>query len=342
MLKYKHRSKIEIKGVDGMILADKIIKQRKENNWSQEELAEKMGVSRQAVSKWESAQAVPELSKVLLMAQLFGVTTDYLLKDEIETAEHVFDSDAGSNARVVTLQDANRYIESRKKASFNIAIATFMCVISPIALIVLAGVSEYTKHISENVAALLGLTILFFLVGAAVAIYIYAGFKNEEFKFLEEESFECEYGVDGMVNERIRKYRDTYIRGNIIATVMCIFSVLPLIVAATLENELLCVCMTGLLMLICAFAVYIYISVGVKWASLQRLHKNPEYTADAEKNGNLKSTVNTIYWAVATAIYFLWSFTTHDWHISWIVWVLAGVFDPIVNLICDNISKSDK
>lgn len=46
-----------------MILADKIVRLRKKNGWSQEELAQKMNVSRQAVSKWESAQTVPELEK---------------------------------------------------------------------------------------------------------------------------------------------------------------------------------------------------------------------------------------------------------------------------------------
>ena len=67
-----------------MILADKIINERKKNGWSQEDLAEKLSVSRQAISKWESAQATPDLSKVILLAELFGVSTDYLLKDEIE------------------------------------------------------------------------------------------------------------------------------------------------------------------------------------------------------------------------------------------------------------------
>ena len=50
-----------------MILADKIITLRKKNGWSQEELAEQMNVSRQAVSKWESAQSVPDLNKILLL-----------------------------------------------------------------------------------------------------------------------------------------------------------------------------------------------------------------------------------------------------------------------------------
>ena len=61
-----------------MILADKIINERKKNGWSQEELAEKLSVSRQSVSKWEGAQSVPDLQKVIQMAELFGVSCDYL------------------------------------------------------------------------------------------------------------------------------------------------------------------------------------------------------------------------------------------------------------------------
>lgn len=65
-----------------MILADKLITLRKKAGWSQEELAEKLGVTRQSVSKWEGAQSVPDIDKILQLARLFGVTTDYLLKEE--------------------------------------------------------------------------------------------------------------------------------------------------------------------------------------------------------------------------------------------------------------------
>ena len=58
-----------------MILADKIIELRKKSGWSQEELAEQLGVSRQAVSKWEGAQSIPDLERVLAMSRLFGVST---------------------------------------------------------------------------------------------------------------------------------------------------------------------------------------------------------------------------------------------------------------------------
>ena len=66
-----------------MILADKITALRKKAGWSQEELAEQLGVTRQSVSKWEGAQSVPDMDKVVQMSRLFGVTTDFLLKDEL-------------------------------------------------------------------------------------------------------------------------------------------------------------------------------------------------------------------------------------------------------------------
>ena len=70
-----------------MILADKITALRKKAGWSQEELAEQLGVTRQSVSKWEGAQSVPDLDKVVQMSRLFGVTTDFLLKDELSEEE---------------------------------------------------------------------------------------------------------------------------------------------------------------------------------------------------------------------------------------------------------------
>ena len=63
-----------------MNIADRIQYLRKQKGYSQEELADKVGVSRQAVSKWESEQSTPDLEKVIVMSELFEVTTDYILK----------------------------------------------------------------------------------------------------------------------------------------------------------------------------------------------------------------------------------------------------------------------
>ena len=63
-----------------MTLADRIQQLRKQKGISQEELADRVGVSRQAVSKWESEQSVPDMDKIILISDYFEVTTDYLLK----------------------------------------------------------------------------------------------------------------------------------------------------------------------------------------------------------------------------------------------------------------------
>ena len=99
-----------------MILADKIIALRKRAGWSQEELAERMQVSRQAVSKWEGAQAIPDIDKILALSRLFGVTTDSLLKDEIEIDESARGAD-GAPVRRVTLAMASEFLDWRWRAA---------------------------------------------------------------------------------------------------------------------------------------------------------------------------------------------------------------------------------
>ena len=68
-----------------MKLTDKLVKLRKTNGWSQEDLAEKLNVSRQAISRWESGTAQPDASNVLNLSKIFSVTADYLLNDEYDS-----------------------------------------------------------------------------------------------------------------------------------------------------------------------------------------------------------------------------------------------------------------
>ena len=127
-----------------MILADKIIALRKKAGWSQEELAEQLGVSRQAVSKWEGAQSVPDMERILQMSKVFGVTTDYLLKDELEAEEYAA-SEPDTELHRVTMEDAARYLDLRKAAAPKMALATFLCITSAIPLLLLGAWSESTN-----------------------------------------------------------------------------------------------------------------------------------------------------------------------------------------------------
>ena len=218
-----------------MILADKIIRLRKRNGWSQEELAAKMNVSRQAVSKWEAAQTTPDLEKILQLGNLFGVTTDYLLKDEMEDEEFTDETDIP--VKRITLSQADHFLKWRKSASVKIAVATFLCVISPATLIFLAAMSDSRViNISENLACGIGLCALILLAAIGVLLFISAGAKAKEYEFLEKEPFETEYGVAGMLRERKAAFAHTSSRLHIIGTMLCILSVIPIFVSVCFEN----------------------------------------------------------------------------------------------------------
>ena len=321
-----------------MILADKIIKLRKKNGWSQEELAEKMNVSRQAVSKWEGAQTIPDIGKILQLGELFGVTTDYLLKDELEEEEFI-DSASDLTIRRISIEEANTYISQRKRASWQIAIATFLCILAPITLFILGAVSEIpNSFISEAVAGIVGLVVLFAFVLCAVPIYIFCGFSNEKFEFLDKSvPFELEYGVKGIITERQKQFRNTYVRGNIIATCICIFSPIPLVVSSFAENEMLTVIMLAVTMIIAGIGASLFIVVGVQNASIQKLLMEGDYALKEKKKRSISEVIGSAWWSLTVAIYLLWSFLSHDWHITWIIFLISGALFSVFEAVCGRV-----
>lgn len=310
-----------------MILADKIILQRKKLGWSQEELAEQMSVSRQAVSKWEGAQSVPDLEKILRLSQIFGVSTDYLLKDEVEEIEYIETEDEMPPVKRVSMEEANTFLEIKAYTARRIALATFICILSPIVLLLLGVAGEQGIFgLTENMAGALGLLVMLIMVVPAVIIFISCGSKTSPFQYLETQVFETEYGVVGMVKERQNQFRNAYTKSNIIGTCLCILSVLPLIFCAFItENELVLCAMVCLLLLIAGVGVVFFIVGGINWASLQKLLQEGDYEKKRKKNAAFREALSTAYWLVVTAIFLAYSFMTNNWDRSWIIWPVAGV-----------------
>ena len=323
-----------------MILADKIIRLRKKNAWTQEELADRMNVSRQAVSKWESAQTIPDLEKILQLSSLFGVTTDYLLKDEIEDVELSGDNSSDTEVIRISIEEANEYIEQRKKASRRIALAAFLCIISPVTIMVLSILSELPDAaVTEATAGAIGLTVLFTLVLCAVPIFIYCGYKNQPYAFLDKNiPFELEYGVKGMVREKKNAFRPTYIAYNIIATSLCIFSVVPLVLLSFTENERLVAAALALLLIIAGVGAGMFIVAGTQNASMQKLLKEGDFTEKEKKRTDVKQTVGFCYWGVLTAIFLAVTFLADKWDLIWLIFAVGGILFPIVMKICNHVA----
>ena len=328
-----------------MIFADKLIRLRKKSGWSQEELAEQMGVSRQSISKWEGAQSIPDLEKIIKLAKLFSVSTDYLLLDELgdeQTEAPALPGEERPALRRVSMEEANAFLEIKAETAGWIAFGVFLCILSPICLLLLAGLSEMPgSSISGGLAAAIGLTVLLVMVAAAVAIFVYSGGKTSAFEYLDSQIFETEYGVSGMVKERQEQYRERYMRNNIIGVCLCILAAIPLFSSAALEvdNPLLPVGLLCATLVTVAFGVRLLVRSGTVWGGFERLLEEGEYTREEKKKQPLISKISQVYWTLALAGYLAYSFITNGWDRSWIVWPVAAVLFPAVTALILLFSK---
>lgn len=326
-----------------MLLAEKIMTLRKRAGWSQEELAAQLGVSRQSVSKWEGAQSVPDMQKVVQMSRLFGVTTDYLLKEELGEPE-LAPAEPDAPLRCVTMEQAADYLSLRRAAAPKLAAATLLCVLSPVALLLLAALSDRPgAALSENAAVGIGLCVLLVLVAAAVAVFITCAAQVKAYAFLETEPFETAYGVTGMVRERRAAAAPEHTRGTVAGTVLCILSAVPLFIAVCLNGpDLLYVAAVCLLLVLAGVGSALFVYGGVYQAAMDRLLEEGDYIRPRKRQNGVVGAISSIYWLTVTAAYLLWTFGPW-WDAqpqdTWILWVVAGVLYGAVMALVRGIRK---
>ena len=327
-----------------MILADKIIDLRKKNGWSQEELAEMLGVSRQSVSKWEGAQSVPDMARIVRMSEIFGVTTDYLLKDDAEPVA-LAEPDAISAARTVGMEEANAFLSAKETNSRRIALGVLLCILSPIALILLGGAQDLGLiPLTDVQAGGIGLVTLILMVGAAVALFVTSGLRTAPYEYLEKEPIDTLYGVDGMVRERRDRFQRTFNSQLTLGIVLCVVGVLPLFLAMIFCNEgsFALVASIGVMLALIAFGVMLIVRVSVIWGSYQMLLQEGDYSREAKEDLKRHGNLSGIYWGLVTAGYLGWSFITMRWDRTWIVWPIAAVAYAAIFSIVKALTKKDR
>ena len=332
----------EMKGVTDMILADKIIELRKRNGWSQEELADRLDVSRQSVSKWEGAQSIPDMNKILKLSEIFGVSTDLLLKDELSLSGEVVGYADEENEDIrVTIKEASDYLEFKEKESLRIALGVLMCIISPIPVLLLEGFSEAKKiSWSASMCEGIGMGFLLLTVAGAVALFVSCGLAGSRYEYLEKERIDTEYGVDGLVREKRERFEPVFTRQLTIGIVLCILAVLPIFIVSGFSSNILAeVFATAFLLAVIAFGVFMIVHVSIIKGSMDVLLEEGDYSRKAKLEAKRNSPVAAIYWCLVVAIYLAYSFITNRWDRSWIIWPVAGILFGAVAGVMQIVSR---
>ena len=271
------------------MLSEKIAGLRRREGWSQEELAERLGVSRQSVSKWESGAAQPDVERVLALSDVFGVSTDYLLRDDVEEAkaEHLIpevtrptpaEEKGPAGLRLVTMGEVSRYLENRRQCAPLIALGVGMCAACPAPLIALLGLSGPAcwPWLSENLAVALGVGLLLVIIAAAVGLFISIGFRMKRYTYLERDSYAMPDAVRTSVEDERRLYQPQHRQAVGEGVGLCLLSVVPVSVAGILGSHLLVMLCVAALLVMIALGVYILVRDSVILNSTSRLLRRVE------------------------------------------------------------------
>ena len=315
-----------------MTFSEKISALRKQKGWSQEELAEKLMVTRQAVSKWESAQSMPDLDKLVQLSEALGVSTDYLLKDEqAQSAPVPATAEQTVKPRHVTQEEARRYLQLQTAAIPKTTLGVALCVWSPIALIGLPVLrSTLNWGFPEEICSGIGLCVLLVMVAAGVALLLTASGKLREFEYLEREPIETDNGAREQALSMQREMASFCTRQNTIGVVLCILSVLPLFALMCVPGVLdgyysLAVCA---LLLLVGIACLLLVRTGALRGSVDRLLEQGDYTRENKAKSRFVGAVSAAYWLVVTAVFLFYTFGPNgngQPQYSWFIWAVAGV-----------------
>ena len=328
-----------------MILAEKIIMLRKKLGWSQEELAEELNISRQSVSKWESGRAIPYLDKILKMSERFGVSTDFLLKDEIEalTEKDEMSIKEYSDVRAVSMEEASDFIGISRLCAKQIAAGMAACILSPVAVIFLGSLTDNAGTINEGAAAGIGVAILLLMIAAAVYIFIKCGFSLNKYEYLEKEEIALSYGVESVVKKKKEEFEPTFRKSIATGVTLCIIGIIPLIMTAALEmNDMVIVFCVDILLTFIAGGVFLFVKAGIEHESYQKLLQLEEYSAENKRISRKTEHFPGAYWCTVTAVYLAISFIWDAWDKTWVIWPVAGVlFAAVYALVRAKAKQSD-
>lgn len=334
-----------------MNLAEKIFNERTKLDLSQEQFAEQMGVSRQAVSKWETGQSLPDLDKIVMMSRVFGVTTDYLLGEgELSQGTDTGGQGAGytvedqyneekqntisenSKPRYITDEEAEEYCMVRKKFGKRIGLGVFLC-IAGLALVQfvqelfpeIIGYRVGNPDFFENLAAVPFLL----LVAIAVPLFIVSGLSMGKYEFMEKANLTFSPDMKKRLQEESEAHYRVFTAKISVGVSLCIIAA---IVCVILEEQTFVntaqVWISGemgafFMLLIIAVAVYLFVTAGIEKSTYDILLRKNEIKQKKEEN-KVFDAVSAIYWCIVTAGYLAYSFITFDWGRSWIVWPVAG------------------
>lgn len=235
---------------------------------------------------------------------------------------------------IVSYERAENYIEDARAIAPKTALGVWLCIMSPTVLLTLLGLLEGNLlSLREDLLIAIGIISVIVLVAIAVSFFIRYSGRLNEYKELEEIAFKLDYKTEQMVSNIWEEEKQIYNSAVSTSVISYIISGIPIIAVPLLvENDGMHILAVVVTLIIVAFATYNIISKGGVYEACQVLLQIEDYQIEKKTNKTYK-VVSQVYWLVVLAMYLGYSFVTHNWHMSWIIWPVAGVLFGAIKII---------
>lgn len=278
-----------------MSFEENLIKLRKEKGLSQEQLAEKLDVSRQTIYKWETGQSYPEMDRLVMLSDLFKCSIDDLIKKEV-------------NVNDISLRE--KYDNFYNAFSKYMALGVALIILGVAILVTLMG-------IIDNVT--IPVIVFFLFLSTSLFLFISFGIRQDELK--KEIPDDANY----YTKEEVQKFIKKYTLGISSGVVLIMISVIVIVVLSeyVTSDDYWPV---SIMLSIISGAVFLLVYFGLMYSKYKMENK-------PKKENKLVSKISSIIMLVAVIVYIYLGFVKGMWHPGWVVFPIAGVLCGIVSSV---------
>ena len=288
-----------------MNFAENLQNLRKKKNMTQDELAEKLQVSRQAVSKWESGSGYPETEKIISICEIFDCSMDELVRGKI------------------TLDKKDNYDLVMSTSAKQVSIAVTLILLGVSIFLTIIGLSPDVEQ-----SSLIGICVILLGVAFAVPLFIVNGFKIEEFK-KKNPILNNVYTENELEVGKTKYTKFTAIGISIILIGVMIMMLLLGLKIGGEESSL----PVAILMYFITIGTSIIVYASNMKEKFDILKYNKENTLEYKEVKNKVGKICGIIMLITTIIFLIWGFTLNMWEINWLVYPIGGILCGIISII---------
>lgn len=243
---------------------------------------------------------------------------------------------ADSTFRSVTLAEVKDYLHDRTRAAYATALGVFLCIVSCSGFMLQGS--------SWRAQGIFAVCFMFISIAVAVGLFMFSTFVMGKWKFFKEQACSVDFATAEYVHDRREGFRVTHAMMITIGVILCILSVLPMIVIEGLFGWSGGASYGVVLMFVfIGIGVFLFVvagNVNAGFAAILSLNKRDTIGGafvPSQKQVNYKNemiaSIMSVYWPTVTCIYLCWSFLSFDWHITWIIWVIAALVQQLVRVL---------